>query len=422
MRNLPEILKKIEKLAAVCRAEIEASDRPLDAFPVQWVLPLFFVHPDHAPSWRQKVEPEVWERIDRLKQEPEPLVIPETELQRTPFALSHAETRKFRDGPLLRMLSLVDLQLVRSRGGRLKRGVEIAIREALEFEVFRRDPEIGALLSCMRARFDRIDVAVLKGAGLNRLAELAWAEGIPTKGHPADKTFGESDQRLALFEALRSEDEKLAVGWLAGLTEPSEAEASIVAQVRYLAHAPWSRAEFEDAIKTAANRVHTLMRACAHVTEVAREKHQLANRATKVERLQRPPKGDNPFHREPMTAKQHAVFGRNEFSALELAFVAVAADVDPNLLTANHVLATPEFRLARKIGRIGRGHQASFDLDEVKDLKELILKGRGNAERVMYFEVHRYLADCALELMPATAWPHRLNDAISEGRELIVPE
>ncbi|WP_305831856.1 hypothetical protein, partial [Klebsiella pneumoniae] len=126
------------------------------------------------------------------------LVIPEAELQGTPFALSHGELQQFRNGPLLRMMSLIDLRLARSQGGRRKRGVEIAIREAIEFEVFRRDPEIGALLSCMRGRFDRVDLAVTKGTGLDSLAELAWVPGVPTKGHPADETLSESDRRLAL--------------------------------------------------------------------------------------------------------------------------------------------------------------------------------------------------------------------------------
>ncbi len=418
MNNLPRILEKIERLAAACREEIEASDRPLDAMPVQWVLPFFFVHPDHAADWWQSVRPEVWERFHRLKQEPERLIIPEAELQRTPFALSHAEMRQFRNGPLLRMLSLVDLRLLRHRGGRLKRHVELDIREALEFEVFRRDPEIGALLSCMHAQFDGADVSVVKGAGLNRLAELAWVPGIPTKGAPADDTLSEEDRRLAQFETLRSEGEKLAVRWLPGLTDPVAAEATVVGQIRdCVAGARWSRAEFEDAIKAAANWVHTLAKACVHTKEVAEEKHQLAKRAKDVEALKRPPKDNNPFHQEPMTRQQHELFTRSKFSAVELAFVAVAADVDPNLVTVNHVLATTEFRLARKLGQIGRGHQAVFDPEEIRDLNELISGEQGRVEGAMYLDVQQYLAECIQDVMALPGGKARLDEAIAPGQD-----
>ena len=423
MNNLLRIIEKIKILAAACREEIEASDRPLDALPVQWVLPLFFVHPAHAAGWWQGVRPEVWERIDRLKQEPECLVIPEAELQRTPFALSHAEMQKFRNGPLLRMLSLVDLRLGRQRGGRLKRHVEVAIREALEFEVFRRDPEIGALLSCMHAQFNGADVSVVKGAGLNTLAELAWMPGIPTKGKAADHSLAEEDRRLALFETLRSEGEKLAVGWLPGLTDPAQAEAAVVGQIRdCVADARWSRAEFEEAIKAAASWVHTLAKACVHTKEVAEEKHQLAKRAKDVEALKRVPKGNDPFHQDPMTRQQHELFTRNEFSAVELAFIAVVADVDPNLVTVNHMLATAEFRLARKLGQIGHGHQAVFDPEEVKDLDELILGEKGRAEGAMYRDVHRYLAKCVLDILVLPAGKDRLSKAIARGQDFTLPD
>lgn len=423
MNNLPRNLEKIKRLAAACREEIESSARPLDAMPVPWVLPFFFVHPNHAAGWWQSVRPEVWERIHDLKQEPERLIIPEAELQRTPFALSHAEMQQFRNGPLLRMLSLVDLRLLRHRGGRLKRHVELDIREALEFEVFRRDPEIGALLSCMHAQLDRVDVPVVKGAGLNTLADLAWVPGIPTKGKAADDSLSEQDRRLALFEALRSEGEKLAVGWLPGLTDPAAAEAAVIGQIRdCVAGARWSRAEFEDAIKAAANWVHTLAKACVHTKEVAEEKHQLAKRAKVVETLKRPPKGTAPFRQEPMTRQQHQLFTRNAFSAAELAFIAVAADVDPNLVTVNHMLATREFRLARKLGQIGRGHQTVFDPEEVRDLDELLLGDQGRAEGAMYRDVHRYLAKCVLDILALPGGRARLNEAIAPRQELALPE
>ncbi len=422
MNNLPRIIEKIKILAAACREEIEASDRPLDTLPVQWALPIFFVHPDRVGGWWLHVGPEVWARIGGLKQMPEPLIIAEAELQKTPFALSHAEMQRFRNGPLLRMLSLVDLRLARQRGGRLKRHVELDIREALEFEVFRRDPEIGALLSCMQAQFDHVDVPVIKGAGLNTLAELAWIPGIPTKGKAANENVSDEDRRLALFDTLRAEGEKLAAGRLPGMTEPAEAEAAVIAEVRALAGARWSRAEYEDAIQTAANWVHTLAKACVHTKDVAEEKHQLAKRAKDMESLKRPPKGNNPFDRQAMTRGQHEMFTRNEFSPLELAFIAVAADVDPNLITVNHVLATPEFRLARKLGQIGRGHRTVFDSEEIKDLNELILGGRGHAEGTVYREVHRYLAECTLDILALPGGRDRLNDAIPQGQELALPD
>lgn len=274
----------------------------------------------------------------------------------------------------------------------------------------------------MRAQFDGANRPVAKGAGLDALAQLAWVPGVPTKGTAADKSLSEADRRLALFETLRLEGEKHAVRRVPGLSEPAGAETNIVEQVRDRASAGRPRAEFQIAIEVAASWVHTLMRACAHVTDVAEEKHQLAKRSKKVEGLSRPPKGDNPFHREPLTSQQHALFVRNEFTAVELAFVALAADVDPNLLSTNHVLATPEFRLARKIGRIGRGNQLSFDGEEIRDLQELILGRRGHAGGAIYLEVHRYLAECALELLPRAEWSHRLNEAIARGQDLTLPD
>lgn len=415
MNNLSSIIRKIKRLAAACREETEGSDRPLDALPAQWILPLFFVHPDHAASWWQSIHPEVWQRLDRLKQKPECLVIAEAELQKTPFALSHAEMQQFRGGPLLRMLALTDLRLSRRRGGRLKRQVELAIREALEFEVFRRDPEIGALLSSMQAQFDHVDVPVIRGAGLNTLAELAWVSGIPTKGKAADDRLSQEDRHLALFESLRAEGEKLAMARVPGLTEPAEAEAAIVAQIRNLAETSRSRTEFEDAIQAAANWVHTLAKACVHTKDVAEEKHQLAKRAKDIEALKRSPKGNNPFHQDPLTRHQHDLFTSNAFSAVELAFIAVAADVDPNLVTVSHMLATPEFRLARKLGQISRGHQTVFDSEQIKDLNELILVDHRHADSAMYREVHRYLAECILDILALPGGRDFLSDAISKG-------
>ena len=141
-----------------------------------------------------------------------------------------------------------------------------------------------------------------------------------------------------------------------------------------------------------------------------------AKRAKDVEALKRTPKGNDPFHREPMTLQQHELFIRNEFSAVELAFIAVAADVDPNLVAVNHMLATPEFRLARKLGQIGRGHQAVFDPEEVKDLDELILGEKGRAEGAMYRDVHRYLAKCVLDILVLPEGKDRLSKAIAHGQ------
>jgi hypothetical protein len=78
------------------------------------------------------------------------------------------------------------------------------------------------------------------------------------------------------------------------------------------------------------------------------------------------------------------------FRRLSWPFVAVATNVDPNLIATNHILATPEFHLARKLGPTGRNNQTSFDLEEVKDLKQLILGEEGHADGALYREVYRY--------------------------------
>lgn len=397
MNNLQRILEKIDKLAAACRAEIESSDRPLDAVPTRWVIPLFLVNPDHVVGWEQSVAAEVWDRIQHLQQERELLVGSEEELKRTPFALSDSEQRQFRNGPVLRMMLLMDLWRARNQGGRTKSAVEIAVRKALAFEVFRRDIEISALISCLSERFDNKSIPIVKGGGLNVLAEQAWVPGVPTKGKVARAKIG-IDKKLAQFEALRPEGEKLAVARIPGLEKPSDLEPIIVAQAREAAGTAQSKADFENAIRGAGSWVRILMQACAHLTEISEEKHKLAKRAKKIEALRRPPKDGNLFWREPMTRQQHALFSGDEFSAVELAVIAVVADVDPNLITANHILATPEFRLARKLGRIGRGVQATFDLDDEWVLREFVLGQRGHADGAMFQGVHRFLAGCARDI------------------------
>lgn len=414
--------QKIQALAAASRAEIDAMDRPDDAVPIDLVLPIFFVHPDHRDDWQPHVPAEVWQRIHRLMGVYDVIIDGEAAIQRTPFALSHAELSEFRERPLLRMASLVNIWLDHRRGGRTKRDIEIALREALEFEVFRRDPEIGTLFSCMQARFDGVEIAVTKGAGLNELVRLAWVPDVPTKGDAADQGLSEADRRLALFNTLRSEGEKLAVARLPGLACPADAEAAVITQIRALAQHPWSRADFEAAITRAAGWVKILMKSCAHATTVAEKKHQLSKQAKKQLQRRRAPKGNDPFAGEPATKQQIALFGHGDFSALELAFIAVAADVDPNLVSTNHALATPEFRIARKLGRMGRNHHTPLDIEEINDLQHLILGEAGHADTAMFQDVHRYLAECALELLPLDEWKRRLKDALANNTRVVFPD
>ncbi|MDU6322924.1 hypothetical protein, partial [Bradyrhizobium sp.] len=78
---------------------------------------------------------------------------------------------------------------------------------------------------------------------------------------------------------------------------------------------------------------------------------------------------------------------------------------------------------ARKLGQIGRGHQAVvLDSEEIKDLNELILGEQGHAEGAMYREVHRYLAECTLDILALPGGRDRLNDAIAQGQELAVAD
>jgi len=415
--KLPEL---IENLANTCRVEINAADRPADAFPVNLVLPAFFVRPDRKTDWHRDIPVEVWGRINRLIGRYAVVVDSEAAIQQTPFALSHAELRQFRQRPILRVLSLVNTWLTRKRGGRTKREVEIAIRAALEFETFRRDVEIGTLISCMQERYGAGPVRATKGAGINELVRHAWLACVPTKGAAANRSLSEADRRLELFETLRSEGEKLAVSRLPGISRPTDVESAVIAQIRRLAELPWTKSDFETAIARAAGWVRILMKACAHITLLAQEKHKLSKSAG--DRQNRPVADVNDsFANEPMSKRQHALFASAEFSAFELAFIATAADVDPNLISANHVLATPEFRLARKLGRAGRNHMTAFATEEIEDLR-LVLGEAGCAENAMYKDVHRYLAQCALELLPFNEWGQRIDDAQARKRELVLSD
>jgi hypothetical protein len=64
----------------------------------------------------------------------------------------------------------------------------------------------------------------------------------------------------------------------------------------------------------------------------------------------------------------------------------------------------------------------AFDPEEIRDLKALIFGERGHAEGAMYVKVHRYLAECALELLSKSEWSDRLNEATVRGRELVLPD
>jgi hypothetical protein len=423
MRMITNLQEVIAQLAAACRAEIEASDRPIDAFPIGLVVPVFWVRPEFRADWPAMVPVEAWQRINRLMGRFAVLMDHEAAIQDSPFALSPVQLREFRERPVLRMLSLTNHWLQRHRGGRTKHEIELAIREALEFETFRRSAEIGALSSCMRARFEGVAATVEKGAYLNELVRHAWVLGVPTKGEAADANLSDADRRLALFATLRSEGEKVAVKRLPGLASPAEAEAAVIGQIRALAaQHPWTREDFESAIAKAADWVKILMKGCAHVTEVAEEKHKVAKQADKLMKRRRAPKGNAAFGGEPATKRQLALFDSGEFSMLELAFIAVVADVDPNLVSPNHALASPEFRVARKLGRAGRGHQTSFEPEELSDLQHLILDRAGHAGGTMYQDVHRYLLECALELLPMDAWTKRSADALANKTRFMLPD
>ncbi|WP_457849442.1 hypothetical protein, partial [Staphylococcus aureus] len=85
----------------------------------------------------------------------------------------------------------------------------VKIRQALAYEVFRRDIVIGKLLAA-QDRMDGKRIATERGSGLPYLSEHAWVDGVPCKGDAKHQALDSFARKLTVMSSLRAEGESVA--------------------------------------------------------------------------------------------------------------------------------------------------------------------------------------------------------------------
>lgn len=414
--NLDHIKRFVDDLIRACEAEISEESRPADAFPIHKVIAIFLIHAEHAAAWPTLVAAEVWNRLGRYTDGCFAALATEDDIKRQVWALNHQEVRQFRAGtPLLKIVAPFKLRALK-RGTRTNHPIEIAIREALQFETFRRDIEIAAIKQLATLRPKRKEIVVARGTGISELVARAWVEGVPAKGLAADQDLPVHDRAAELFSSLRAEGEKYAARWMPGAV----AEDVVREIIKHVTDAPtedFSEADFEASIANSARCVKTMMKACAQVTALTREKNAVGKKfaaSNLPSNEQAEPVDLTHYLDEPMNPRQHGILSGGDFSPGDLAYVAMAADIDPNLLSPAHVLATPEFVLARKLGRLSRVGSIELPPIEVLDLWD-ILAGEPTC---LYAEAHKFLTDLAFAIRPREVWETTLEDAAARRQTL----
>jgi hypothetical protein len=424
MISNPAVMEQaITELARACEEEIAKSDRPTDAFPLKAIVSLFVVDNAQLTGWKERVPAAIWQPLATLVGRCFVCPANERELQSKYYAFDHEDLGKFRQGiPILKIISAMKPERTFYAGGRTKHVAEIKIREALAFEVFTKDIEIGELLSAKANALGTSPVVTARGSGLWHLIQHAWIDGVPAKGSAMDQTLPKSYRQLALFESLRAEGETLAIKFAPMALSPTDVEATIVRHVNRWSTVPRTPADFDEALVTAAWPVRILMKASAYVTELTKAKYALAKaikkaearavkRAQKANQLELDLAAGNPRRprwrpldpiADPMTKRRHQYFSECSLSAFELTYVAFAADVDPNLLSTRHALATPEFNLARTLRQLYWGQKIRPEFAELSSLHELVC-GQSN-EHHLYPDTWAFLAKVALELEPRERW------------------
>src|ERR1035437_3302493 len=169
MRDSKAMGQAIADLAKTCEYEIAKADRPTDAFPLKAIVPLFVVKTEHLEKWKDRVAPELWASLSFLTDRCFICPADEAGLQSQYYALDHKDLAAFQQGlPVLKIVSGIKHQIL---NGRTKHIIEIKIREALEFEVFLRDIEIGELLSAKSRLLKNSPVIRTRGSGLEFLCK-----------------------------------------------------------------------------------------------------------------------------------------------------------------------------------------------------------------------------------------------------------
>lgn len=409
-----------------CEQIIAQSDRPTDAFPLAALIVLFVVNEAQVPGWEDRVDNRVWDRVALLTDHCFLCLYREQDLQSQYFALNHQELTDFRRGvPILKIVSAIDTRTILSRGGRMKHDVEVKIRKALAYEVFRQDIVVGQL----QAAQDRLDgkhVEAERGSGLSYLSEHAWVDGVPCKGDARNAGQDPIARKLAVMSSLRAEGESIATEFVPGAGEPKVVVDLIVKQVAAATANMHKREDYDAALASAASSVEILMKACAGITELSEDKAELSKATRKADervakreekekkRAEELASGERKRDRwrelDPIpdvtTKEMHQALTSRDFSPEELVFIAATAGVDPNLLCIGHVMATPEFRLAQMLRKMSLGEECRAGPLELGVLRELF--GLTVSDR-SYQATRSFLTSRALELFPQPLWVSQLK-------------
>ena len=424
--NETVLRRAVSEHIRACEAIIAQSDRPTDAFPLEALIVLVVVNEAHIQDWEDRVDGEVWDRVGQLAGYCFLCPYSEQDLQSQYFALNHQELIDFRRGlPILKIVSAIDTRTILSRGGRTKQDVEVKIRQALAYEVFRRDIVIGKLLAA-QDRMDGKRIATERGSGLPYLSEHAWVDGVPCKGDAKHQALDSFARKLTVMSSLRAEGESVATKFLPGAVEPKQVVDLIVKQVTASTANMQKRKQYDDALAAEAWPIKILMKACARITELSKDKveltkatHRADERIAKREETERKRTeefagGERKRERwrpldpvpDPMPRALHQEFTSPDFSPEELTFIAATAGIDPNLLCISHVPATPEFRLAQMLRKMSLGEEYLAGPLELGVLRELFGL---SAPDGCYQEARSLLTSLALERFPQGWWVSQLK-------------
>jgi hypothetical protein len=421
-RSLSDRLDVVRLVKRV-REENEESERRTDAFPLDAVLPFVIVHPDHAETWR--LDPEV---LARLRSFPRLRVVVDSEqrIQSSAYSLNHKQLLDFRAGvPVLMMAGGFEFRKALRQGGRNKDALETSLRAALAFEVFAREAEISALEYVKRHREEGA-VEPRPMEEIARLAQLAWVEGAPLpqaakspralvdKGHATANEGVIANAQTEFFARLWDEGYKIA---LSRASEDDKAYGVWKAAFEqiFVGADDLLEEDVEPMIKAIAEHVRLLLRAWLHATKGARIKNEASKRRRRL--MQPDGRRTRPFDAnliDPMTKQERAALAASEFSAKELAEIALLADIDPNELCPTQVLAWPEFAVARQIGRLARGGDIHLYGDDAKTAREILFDPVTSAAS-MYADARALIRDFALSLRRVEDWREVVHSRTEGG-------
>jgi hypothetical protein len=388
----------------------EESARRADVFPLDAVMPIFLLHPQHVQNWWEELNPEV---IARLRPFPPPkfLIDAEERIRESPFFLTPSQWRDFRAGsPVLVVACGFAFREKLSKGGRNKDRLETALRVALALEAFTQEAVIASL---ERAEIihNRKTPDLTKLDGIPVLAELAWAEGAPIKGRcVAPEAPATADERMEFFRSLWDEGRKVALSRAPNSTKENGLRKTIIDSVSRDAR-DLPPEKIGPVMEAVAGRVMLLLRAWLHATECARTRIEASKRRQQI--LEPDARRTRPFDPnsiDPMTKRDHAVLTERKFSAGELAQVAFYSDIDPSELCPCHALAWPEFVAARQLGQLARGGDPQLSVDERNVMREILFDPDASALS-MYADVRALIREHALSLRPIEDWHRAFRDA-----------